>query len=368
MLEWKNVSRWKKVPRWYRLLFIVSLFLLVVSFPMYLRKNDRANDRAFPITFPLHLQNQTRRSVRNILAIYTGRWQFIRVQLPQVYRELRSNGGIIDEVWFMLIKVDERTTQTVETFVEKANIVQGKQIFSIYDKPSLSTLEKDYTYPHYKFFSHLIQFPYDRFFKFDDDVVYIRPRAFNYVVNTKDSSRCFMHFFNIAGSNWRCSWLHQKNGVYNDTNPKMLQFEFNPSAACGWKGPDCAELTIRTFLHHYKKHQLDKYYFKDMELTPDRSRFSINAFLFDKDLIDIKSMLEVGKIPRDDEKWWTVDYSAKVRHPNCIIGEALVVHFAYGGVAEKLLTLGLLQEFVEIVKSNAETFKMDKSLWKILEF
>ena len=361
--------QWKKITRRYRLITVASLFILTATFLVCVPR-----DREFPITFPPHLQNQTREgSSRNILAIYTGRWQFIRVQLPQVYRELRSNGGILDEVWFMLIKLDKPTRQAVQCFVEKANIIQGNQVFSIYDKPSRNIYERilgkeDYTYPHYKFFSHLIQFPYDRIFKFDDDIVYIRPRAFNYVVNTKDSSRCFMHFFNIAGSNWRCSWLHQKNGVYNDTNPKNLQFEFNPSAACGWKGPDCAELTVRTFLHHYKKHQLDKYYFKDMELTPDRSRFSINAFLFDKDLIDTKALVKVGKIHRDDEKWWTVDYSAKVRHPNCIIGEALVVHFAYRVVAEKLLTLGLLQEFVEIVKSNAETFKMDESLWRILEF
>ena len=36
----------------------------------------------------------------NILAVYTGRWNFIRIQLPHVYRELRCNGGILDEVWF----------------------------------------------------------------------------------------------------------------------------------------------------------------------------------------------------------------------------------------------------------------------------
>ena len=303
---------------------------------------------------------------RNILAIYTGRWKFMRIQLPHVYRELRSNGGILDEVWFMMIESDNTTISKLREFVQVANKLQGRQLFSMHERKT--NLKEDYTYPYYKFFSHLNKFPNDRFFKFDDDVVYIRPRAFNYVVNTKNSSRCFMHFFNIAGSNWRCSWLHQKNGVYNDTNPKNLQFEFSPSAACGWKGPDCAELTIMTFLHHYKKHQLYKYYFKDMELTPDRSRFSINAFLIDKDLIDIKSMLEVGKIPRDDEKWWTVDYSAKVHHPNCIIGEALVVHFAYRVVAEKVLSLNVLKEFSNLVNDNKNSFNMKKPLWKVLEF
>ena len=304
---------------------------------------------------------------RNILAIYTGRWEFMRILLPQVYRELKSNGGILDEVWFMIIRVDNSTNTKVKNFVQVANKVQGKIIFSIHGKPA-NTEEEDYTFPYYKFYSHLNNFPNDRFFKFDDDIVYIRPRAFNYVVDTKNSSRCFMHFFNIAGSNWRCSWIHQRNGVYNETNPKNLTFDFDPSAACGWKGTDCGELSIQTFLHHYKKGQLGQYYFKDMELTPDRSRFSINAYLLDKDLIDIKAMLEVGKIYRDDEKWWTVDYSAKVAHPNCIVGEALVVHFAYRVVAKKLLSLGLLKEFSTIVESNMRSFNAEEHIWEALEF
>ena len=177
-----------------------------------------------------------------------------------------------------------------------------------------------------------------------------------------------MHFFNIAGSNWRCSWIHQRNGVYNETNPKNLTFDFDPSAACGWKGTDCGELTIQTFLHHYKKGQLGQYYFKDTELTPDRSRFSINAYLLDKDLIDIKAMLEVGKIYCDDEKWWTIDYSAKVAHPNCVAGEALVVHFAYRVVAKKLLSLGLLKEFSTIVENNMSSFNAEEHIWEALEF
>ena len=304
---------------------------------------------------------------RNILAIYAGRWEFMRILLPYVYRELRSNGGILDEVWFMIIKVDNLTITKIKKFVQVANKAQGKLIFSIHGKLA-KRKQVDYTYPYYELFSHLKNFPNDRFFKFDDDIVYIRPRAFNYMVDTKNSSRCFMHFFNIAGSNWRCNWIHQRNGVYNETNPNNLTFDFNPRAECGWKSEKCGELTIRTFLHHYKKHQLNQYYFKDMELTPDRSRFSINAYLLDKDLIDIKSMLEVGKIYRDDEKWWTVDYSAKAPHPNCIVGEALVVHFAYQVVAKKLLSLGLLKEFSKIIQKTMNNFNAQEHVWKALEF
>jgi len=54
-------------------------------------------------------------------------------------------------------------------------------------------------------------------------------------------------------------------------------------------------------------------------------------------------MLKVGKIYSDDEEWWTVAYLANVQQPNCIIGEALVVHFAYNTYAERMLSIGLLK-------------------------
>ena len=302
---------------------------------------------------------------RNILAIYTGRWKFIRIQLPYVYRELRSNGGVLDEVWFMLIRFDDTTISKVREFAQVANRILGKQVFSIHEE---SYKKGDYTYPYYEFFSHLTRFPYDRFFKFDDDIVYVQPRAFNHVLQKKDSSKCFMHFFNIAGSNWRCSWLHQKNGVYKETNPRKLKFDYHPNGNCGWKSPECGELAIRTFLHHYKKNQLGIYTFNNLELTSDRKRFSINAFLLDKDLVDIKNMLRVGSIYGDDEKWWTMTLSGRVAHPNCIVGDALVVHFAYSTVVGKLLELGLLDEFVNIIKDNKTSFQVEDKLWKIFEF
>ena len=177
-----------------------------------------------------------------------------------------------------------------------------------------------------------------------------------------------MHFFNIAGSNWRCSWIHQRNGVYKDTNPKNLKFDYSPSAPCGWKGLECAELTLRTFLHHYENKTLEKYLFKSLELTTDRARFSINAFLLDKDLIDIKALLEASKISRDDEEWWTRKYSSKVANPSCVVGEALVVHFAYSIVVEKMLNLNLLENFEDIVQNNFSSFFIEPEVWKILGY
>ena len=135
----------------------------------------------------------------------------------------------------MLVRFDNATISKVKEFAQVANRILGKQDFNIHEE---SYNKGDYTRTYYEFFSHLTRFPYNRFFKFDDDIVYVQPRAFNHVLQKKDSSQCFMHFFNIAGSNWRCSWLHQKNGVYNETNPQKLKFDYNPNGNCSWKSPE----------------------------------------------------------------------------------------------------------------------------------
>ena len=89
----------------------------------------------------------------------------------------------MDQVWFMIVKADKSTFTKVNKFVEVANKVRRKLIFSIHEKPA--KIKELYTCPYFEFFSHLSNYPKDKFFKFDDDVVYIRPRAFNYVVDTK---------------------------------------------------------------------------------------------------------------------------------------------------------------------------------------
>ena len=303
-------------------------------------------------------------SPRNIIFIYTGRWQFLRIQLAHIYRELHRNGGVIHEVWFMMINYNKETEQRLLRFAEVANNASKQTIFSFYyiGKPPVI-----YHRAYKQIFSGIVRHPYDKYFKLDDDIVYIHPGAFKTMIEKQNTSKCFMHFFNIAGSNWRCSWLHQKNNVYNETNPKNLVFDFSPSAPCGWKGADCAEMTLHAFLHHYNNNQLERYFFKELYLTPGRERFSINAFLFERNLLTYE-MATVGPIGRDDEQWWTVTYSSKVEHPNCVVGEALVVHFAYRVVNNAMMKLRFLQEFEKNVANNRDSFKMEPEVWQTLGF
>ena len=349
----------------------ISIVVLTLYIAIVVSYNYITFYKQYSVGKPTKLEKEDNESGQNIVFIYTGRWKFLRIQLPHIYRELRRNEGIIDQVWFMMLKYDDQTHQNICRFVEVANNASKETIFSLHYMGQSSKQKRPghlYELPYSEFFSGIIEHPYNKYFKLDDDIVYIHPGAFRTMIEKQNSSQCCIHFFNIAGSNWRCSWLHQKNKVYEETNPQQLKFQYDPFAKCGWKESACAELTIHTFLYHHKNNQLKKYFFKDLYLITDRKRFSINAFLLDRKLLDLEAIARVGPIMKDDEEWWTVKYSAEVKNPNCVVGEALVVHFGYSTVNEKLLQLGYLQHFEKIILSSKESFKMKSSVWETLGY
>ena len=308
----------------------------------------------------------------NTLVIYTGRWKFLRILFPYVYRELRKNGGVLDRVVYMMVAYDDETLQRLTELVKKANEHLKENVFEMnfqgYEHGKRPPDATKFVVPYYQMFSEIIDNSSKRFFKLDDDIIYIHLGTFRKIIESKDSDRCFLHFANTV-SNWRCNYKHQEMGVYEskEVNPKKLKFEFNTHAKCGWKSLECAELTLRTFLHYYHRQQLEKYLFDDLELLVKRNRFSINLFMLDRDLIDIEVMQEVGPIGADDEDWWTVKYAGKFKAPNCIVGNGLVVHFSYYPTSKEILQTGILKEFETIVQKEVGEL-LDKKLWKALKF
>ena len=275
-------------------------------------------------------------------------------------------------VRFMMMDYDDLTLSHLRKLVKVANKLLKEEVFQLHfmgympgNPPSASTR---YPIAYYEVFSDIIKNSSNTFFKMDDDIVYIHPGTFRNMIANKNSDCCLLHFANIA-SNWRCNVKHQELGVYSSeiVNPKRLMFDFSPNAYCGWKSPECAELVLKTFIHHYHHKQLDKYTLNGVELLNKRKRFSINLFMLDRNLVDVKALQDVGVIQSDDEQWWTKTYSAKFRRPNCIVGNGLVVHFSYYTTYQQMIKLGLLSEFESIVLNEVGAL-MDKELWMILEF
>ena len=60
-------------------------------------------------------------------------------------------------------------------------------------------------------------------------------------------------------------------------------------------------------------------------------------------------------------------YAGKVKQPNCIVGDGLVVHFSYFPTYQKMLDSGLLREFEVIVQKEVGAL-MERELWDALKY
>ena len=354
------------------------ILLLLLLLALYLKScfsnADSLNERytQHPLVCTAATANKTREDQVNVLAIFTGRWRFLRIYLPYIYRELRVNSGVLDKVVFMMVKYDKLTYNHLLNFTKVANSHLKSKVFEfnfldhrLNNAPPGTT---GYRAAYYDIFDDLMKHPYNRYFKSDDDIVYVHLDTFRKIIEGKNSCECFMHFANTV-TNWRCNVKHQEMGLFDNKaiNPKKLRFEFDPLANCGWRSPECAELTLRAFLHYYNKKQLDRYTFGGHELLVKRGRFTINLHMLDMDLVNVKALQEVGPIGIDDELWWTEVYAPRFEQPNCIVGESLIVHFSYKPTYGRMIELGLLTEFEGIVRKEIGQL-MYKRLWDALEF
>ena len=123
-------------------------------------------------------------------------------------------------------------------------------------------------------------------------------------------------------------------------------------------------MVSRSYVYLYYRKRLSKYLVPGRILTTKKHRFSIIIFLLDVDIVHIKQIMELGGIP-DDELWWSSTYSGKASQPNCIVGEALMVHISYCSKANA--GVGFLKEFKNIVLMElGET--LHRTLWNATDF
>ena len=365
-------------------LIVVVVFLCTPSTLSLVKFKNRSN-RAVQLELPVHTDDKTEcppttvhpkkddattPSKLNIVIVYVGRWKFIQLQLPYLYRDLRKNGGVIDKVQFLMMQYDGETRDKLTKFVETANSILGEEVLTIdymgYIPSSMQPGKgKGFLQAFYELCKQLYMNPQHRYFKFDDDIVYIHPEAFKNII-AKSRPDCEIHYFNIAGVNYMCSWLYQKYGVFDGLNEKHFVFEKKWHGGCGYRNIECANFTMRTFLRFYKESKLEKYFVFDVERLTNRERFSINGFLLQNTSTSMKfkEMLEAHGT-KSDETFLSAQYR-QTKNPACIVGNALIVHFGYVYVTPKLLKLGLLQPFYELVEEAKDSFHMTSELWQIL--
>ena len=223
---------------------IVIMMFISIAVYIYLQNSYSRSERysQHPLVCTA-TANKTKEDQSNVLVIFTGRWKFLRIYLPYIYRELRVNGGVLDRVVFMMVDYDNFTYSRLLNFAQIANSHLRSKVFEfnfmgypLHHKPSSYSA---FGMVYYQIFDDLMKHPYNRYFKSDDDIVYVHPGTFRKMIEEKNSCECFMHFANIV-TNWRCNIMHQEMGVYDNRviNPKRLEFEFSSTAYCGWKSPE----------------------------------------------------------------------------------------------------------------------------------
>ena len=315
-------------------------------------------------------------NARNLVAVFTGRWQFLRILFPYLIRELRQNGGVVDEIEFIIVQCEERTLEKLSKLVDMTNSLAGNEILKITNIPheparTYDDAERGLLRAISFYFLDKLTDPELNIFKIDDDIIYIHPKTFEIMVRESDYDRCNIHFANIAGSNWRCSFIHQEMGVYDnpELNPDRLEYEFNPFAECGWSSKECAKLGLHAFLHHYHKKSLGTYTMPGLHIMEKRDRFSINFYMLSQKVItkNMAAFSEASPITNDDEEWWSEKFGNKAKQPNCVVGGGLVLHFSYFKTVDYLLGLDILKEFEKIVYLEVGTL-LTKQIWETLEF
>ena len=349
----------------------IIVALLFVSSGQYMGYNSMNPSPVMDLFNSSSSVNKTSSSF-NTVFIYSGRWEFLQIQLPYIYRDLKNNGGVIDQVQFMMVQYESNTLDKLIKFTNIANGILMEDVFSIhymgyipYSPPPSAV--SGWHQALYEVNEELIKNPQKTYFKLDDDVVYIHPKAFANMIDMKKSD-CAIHYFNIAGCNWRCSWLHQKYGVFDGLNPKKLKFGFGSHTKCGYGSVECANLTLETFLHLYHKSKLEKFFF-DVEYLTDRERFSINGYLIDNNTnpFNLKKTLLQKEFHEQTEERILHKYFQHTPYPPCIVGKALIVHFAYSGLVKELLSMGFLEKFHDLVKESKDSFHMPVELWQVLD-
>lgn len=311
---------------------------------------------------------------KNYVFVFTGRWRYLRVQFPYLFTNLRANGGVIDYIHYLMINYDDFTQVKLESLASMVNNLAGyddtvgiNYIGYRRGHPPSNPSKGAYAAAYYDYINGIIRHPCNRYFKVDDDVVYIHPGTFENILSRDHGETCSLRFANIAGANWRCSFIHQTMGIYNDSaiNPNGLHFQFHTNGKCGWSSLPCAQLSLDAFIFLYKRKQLNKYLFNGTYLLTDKMRFSINFFMIDSIAIDLKALAETWPIGEDDEDWWTRKYAQKT-NPHCIVGNSLVVHFSYSKTAEGLEQLNMVKEFEAIVVTEMYN-KVPLQIWSLLE-
>ncbi len=159
------------------------------------------------------------------------------------------------------------------------------------------------------------------YLKFDDDLVWIDDGAVERLLAFRLANPDYLAVFPNTVNNSLCSHLHQRMGLL----PELPIIEYECLGNVSWGRWQTARDCHEAFFRLCAAGQLQRYRFATWQLS-QYERFSINAMCWlGSDLAEPARRFE-----SDDEAWVTEILPRETGRPCCIVGDALVAHYAYG--------------------------------------
>lgn len=158
--------------------------------------------------------------------------------------------------------------------------------------------------------------------KLDDDICFIGEGALLELVRFRVRHPEFFLVHANAVNSVRASFVHQRRGAIGVASGTVRN---HPLCPVGWRSGRFAASTHARFLEAIRERRLERFRFGVLTLRPGE-RCSINCCAWrGEDFARFDGRIEGD----DDEQWLTVERPARLGQASCIVGSALVAHFAY---------------------------------------
>lgn len=175
--------------------------------------------------------------------------------------------------------------------------------------------------------------------KVDDDVIWLEPSLLEKMVKFRFEHSEYFLVSPLVINNALSTYLLQVHG--------KLRLNEYYGADCShpvlWESGKFAVELHQWFIEHYLLHGN----FNELHIGKHAwglCRFSINCILwFGKDMKDFD-----GIVPGDDEEFLSCIYPSIHGYSNCINGDAIVVHYAFGPQRVQLEKVGILEKYAAV--------------------
>lgn len=196
------------------------------------------------------------------------------------------------------------------------------------------------------------------YIRFDDDIVFLEKDFFPKFLQFRVEHPEFFLVFPNTINNPVSTYLVNLHGTIN----LGTEVEPGPIDRAPWSTPHFAEQLHRVFLRSVATGRISDWYFATTMLALVKSPMNCVGW-FGRDFADFR-----GEVPVDDEEWLCIARPSELMRPNCILGDAIVSHFAFSHQRNYLDNADVLDNYVHINDRNSpdtkeKSFTADTDLW-----